>query len=138
VVKLDLRGPLREPITRLNSVANLTPAAISSCSMPIAFSLARIWSPNPCTGLHSQFLETEDRYLEYPFDGIFFDEAPTDCNPSNPFLPTQFGTPFGWPTMGFTVQLFIVLPEPRRQCGSEKLKTSLPAESATYWMPSTM
>jgi len=90
VVKLDLRGPLREPITRLNSVANLTPAAISSCSIPIAFSLARIWSPNPCTGLHSQFLETEDRYLEYPFDGIFFDEAPTDCNASNPFLPTQF------------------------------------------------
>ena len=116
MVKLDLRGPLREPITRLNSVANLTPAAISSCSIPIAFSLARIWSPNPCTGLHSQFLETEDRYLEYPFDGIFFDEAPTDCNASNPFLPTQFlyyetltnyvrekavsGHPFGWPTMG--------------------------------------
>ena len=41
-------------------------------------------------GLHSQFLETEDQYLEHPFDGIFFDEAPTDCNASNPFLPTQF------------------------------------------------
>lgn len=45
MVKLDLRGPLREQITRLNSAANPTPPAISSCSIPIAFSLARIWSP---------------------------------------------------------------------------------------------
>jgi hypothetical protein len=50
VVKLDLRGSLREQITRLNSVANPTPPAISSPSMPIAFSLARIWSPNLRTG----------------------------------------------------------------------------------------
>jgi hypothetical protein len=40
--------------------------------------------------LHFQFLATEDRYLEYLFDGNFFDEAPTDCNASDPFLPTQF------------------------------------------------
>jgi hypothetical protein len=63
VVRLDLRGPLREQITRLNSVANPTPPAISSPSIPIAFSLARIWSPNPCNGLHSRFLATEDRYI---------------------------------------------------------------------------
>jgi hypothetical protein len=29
-------------------------------------------------------------YRNYLVDGIFFDEAPTDCNSSNPFLPTQF------------------------------------------------
>lgn len=29
-------------------------------------------------------------YRNYLVDGIFFDEAPTDCNASNPFLPTQF------------------------------------------------
>ena len=29
-------------------------------------------------------------YHNYLVDGIFFDEAPTDCNASNPFLPTQF------------------------------------------------
>jgi hypothetical protein len=29
-------------------------------------------------------------YRNYLVDGMFFDEAPTDCNASNPFLPTQF------------------------------------------------
>jgi hypothetical protein len=29
-------------------------------------------------------------YRNYLVDGIFFDEAPTECNASNPFLPTQF------------------------------------------------
>jgi Spherulation-specific family 4 len=29
-------------------------------------------------------------YRNYLVDGIFFDEAPTDCNASNPFFPTQF------------------------------------------------
>jgi hypothetical protein len=29
-------------------------------------------------------------YRNYLVDGIFFDEAPTDCNARNPFLPTQF------------------------------------------------
>jgi hypothetical protein len=29
-------------------------------------------------------------YRNYLVDGIFFDEVPTDCNTSNPFLPTQF------------------------------------------------
>jgi hypothetical protein len=29
-------------------------------------------------------------YHNYLVDGIFFDEAPTDCNARNPFLPTQF------------------------------------------------
>jgi Spherulation-specific family 4 len=29
-------------------------------------------------------------YRNYLVDGIFFDEAPTDCNAKNPFLPTQF------------------------------------------------
>jgi hypothetical protein len=29
-------------------------------------------------------------YRNYLVDGMFFDEVPTDCNASNPFLPTQF------------------------------------------------
>jgi Spherulation-specific family 4 len=29
-------------------------------------------------------------YRNYLVDGIFFDEAPTDCNTSNPYLPTAF------------------------------------------------
>jgi Spherulation-specific family 4 len=29
-------------------------------------------------------------YRNYLVDGMFFDEAPTDCKASNPFLPTQF------------------------------------------------
>jgi hypothetical protein len=29
-------------------------------------------------------------YQNYLVDGIFFDEVPTDCTSSNPFLPTQF------------------------------------------------
>jgi hypothetical protein len=29
-------------------------------------------------------------YRNYLVDGIFFDEAPTDCNASNPFFPTEF------------------------------------------------
>ena len=29
-------------------------------------------------------------YRNYLVDGIFFDEAPTDCNSSNPFFPTEF------------------------------------------------
>jgi hypothetical protein len=29
-------------------------------------------------------------FRNYLVDGMFFDEAPTDCNASNPFLPTQF------------------------------------------------
>jgi spherulation-specific family 4 protein len=29
-------------------------------------------------------------YRNYLVDGIFFDEVPTDCNGSNPFLPTKF------------------------------------------------
>ena len=29
-------------------------------------------------------------YRNYLVDGMFFDEVPTDCNASNPYLPTQF------------------------------------------------
>jgi len=55
-------------------------------------------------------LENEQRSCRLPHDG------PMDRDP------------FGGRTMG-TVLLFIVPQEPRRQCGSEKVKTSLPAES---------